>query len=264
MGPAVRAALARTAEAGLTIAVVAAVWEGIVRLLRIPNYLLPSPLEIGQVMLVKWRLLLAHSIPTTLEVLLGFLLSIVVGLPLAVGIVYSPRFARVAYKLLVSSQTIPKVALAPIVVVWFGFGLTSKVVVAFLIAFFPVVISAVVGMSAMPQEMLYLARSLGASTLQTFTRFRFPGALPSIFGGLKVSITLAVVGAVVGEFIGANRGLGYLVLVATGNIDTVLVFATIVVLSAMGIGLFGLVSLCERLVVRGGAGEAGEPLRTTM
>lgn len=225
-------------------------WELAVRLFGIPKYLLPGPLAIAQRIVADFEMLLPHIWVTTYEVLLGLGVSIGVGIPLAIGIVYSRLFERVAYTIIVASQTIPKVALAPIIVIWFGYGLTSKVVVAFLISFFPIVINTVVGMKSLEREMLYLARSLGASELQIFLNFRLPKALPTIFGGLKVATTLAVIGAVVGEFIAANKGLGYVQLLANGNLDTVLNFATVALLSLVGIVLFAIVSVLEQIVIK--------------
>jgi NitT/TauT family transport system permease protein len=225
-------------------------WELAVRILDIPRYLLPGPLAIASRIIEDFDMLLPHIWVTTYEVLLGLAASIGIGIPLAIGIVYSRLFERVAYTIIVASQTVPKVALAPIIVIWFGYGLTSKVVVAFLIAFFPIVINTVVGMKSLEREMLYLARSLGASQLQIFLNFRLPKALPTIFGGLKVATTLAVIGAVVGEFIAANKGLGYVQLLANGNLDTVLNFATVALLSLVGIVLFAIVSILEQLIIR--------------
>lgn len=221
-----------------------AAWEGLVRGLSVPVYLLPAPSIIAARIVGEWGRLWEHTLVTFQETFLGFLLSVVVGVGLGVAIVYSRPLAQILYPVMVSAQTIPKVALAPVVVVWFGFGMLPKVLVAFLIAFFPIVIDTVVGMNRMDQEYHYLARSLRARPWELFLRFRLPYALPHIFGGMKVGSSLAVVGAVVGEFIAAERGLGYLLLLANSLIDMPLVFATLVVLSAMGIGLFyGLVLL---------------------
>jgi NitT/TauT family transport system permease protein len=151
--------------------------------------------------------------------------------------------------LLVSSQAMPKVAVAPLFLVWFGFGLLPKVLIAFLIAFFPIVISTVVGLAAIEQEKIHLARSMGLGTVATFFKIRLPSALPSVFGGLKISITLAVVGAVVGEFVGGDAGLGYLLMVANGNIDTPLLFAGLIALTVQGVALYFLVELAERLAI---------------
>jgi NitT/TauT family transport system permease protein len=143
----------------------------------------------------------------------------------------------------------PKVAVAPLFLVWFGFGLLPKVLIAFLIAFFPVVISTAVGLASIEPEKIYLARSMGFGATATFFKFRLPNALPAIFGGLKISITLAVVGAVVGEFVGGDAGLGYLLMVANGSMDTRLLFAGIVALTVLGVVLFLLVELAERLAI---------------
>jgi NitT/TauT family transport system permease protein len=150
---------------------------------------------------------------------------------------------------MVSLQTIPKVALAPILVMWLGYGILPKVMVAFLISFFPIVISAVVGMRSAEKEMIYLVQSMGANELTTFLKIRLPKALPSIFGGLKVGMGQAVVGATVGEFIAAEQGLGYLQLISQVRLDTALLFAAVVVLSLLGVLLFNIVAWAERLAL---------------
>jgi NitT/TauT family transport system permease protein len=180
---------------------------------------------------------------------LGFGLSIVLGIPMAIAVVYSRIFERVAFPFMVSLQTIPKVALAPILVMWLGYGILPKIMVAFLISFFPIVISAVVGMRATEKEMVYLVQSMGAGELTTFLKIRLPKALPSIFGGLKVGIGQAVVGATVGEFIAAERGLGYLQLVSQVRLDTPLLFAAVAVLSLLGVLMFNIVAWLERLAL---------------
>lgn len=234
---------------GLTILTLLVAWEASIVVFRIPEYLVPAPSRILLEMIAQREALWGHTLVTTSETLAGFALSVAVGVPLAVLIVYSPFFESTIYPLLVSSQTVPKVAVAPIFLFWFGFGATSKVVVAFLIAFFPVVIATVVGFRSIEPEMIHLARSMGASAIGTFLKIRLPHALPNVFGGLKVAITLAVVGAVVGEFVGADRGLGYVIVLATGALNTRLLFAAIAFLSLLGIVLFFLVNLVERLVL---------------
>jgi len=193
--------------------------------------------------------LLEESIVTTVEIALGFAMSVAVGIPLALAIFLSPPFARSVYPLLVSSQAVPKVAVAPLFIVWFGLGLVPKVLIAFLIAFFPVVINTAMGLAALEREKIYLARSMGLGPVATFFKIQLPNALPSIFAGLKISITFAVVGAVVGEFVGGQGGLGYLLLIANGNMDTALLFAGIVALTLLGIVLFALIGLVERLML---------------
>jgi NitT/TauT family transport system permease protein len=224
-------------------------WEAGTRAFGIPTFLLPPPSIIAVSMAANASLLLVHGWITTVEIMLGFLLSIVVGIPLALAIFLSPPFARSILPLLVSSQAMPKVAVAPLLLVWFGFGLMPKVLIAFLIAFFPIVINTAVGLASIEPEKIDLARSMGFGPVATFFKVRLPNALPSIFGGLKISITLAVVGAVVGEFVGGDAGLGYLLMVANGSMDTALLFAGLVALTVLGVVLFLLIEIAERLAV---------------
>src|ERR1700704_1784113 len=226
-----------------------ALWEAATRVFAIPLFLLPPPSAIALSMQANASLLLTNGWVTTVEIVLGFLLSIVVGIPLALAIFLWPAFSRSVLPLLVSSQAMPKVAIAPLLLVWFGFGLLPKVLIAFLIAFFPIVISTAVGLASIEQEKIHLARSMGLGAAATFFKIRLPSALPSIFGGLKISITLAVVGAVVGEFVGGDAGLGYLLMVANGNIDTPLLFAGIIALTVQGVVFYFLVELAERLAI---------------
>jgi NitT/TauT family transport system permease protein len=233
----------------LTLLALLGAWQAVVLLLRVPDYVIPPPSDIAAEMVAQFPMLWSHTVVTTGEVVLGFVLSVAVGVPLAVLIVYSPFFEQTLYPLLVSSQTVPKVAVAPIFLFWFGFGPAPKVFVALLIAFFPVVIATVVGLRMIEPEMIHLARSMGAPPLLTFLKIRLPNALPSVFGGLKVAITLAVVGAVVGEFVGADKGLGYVVVLANGAINTKLLFAAISYLSLLGVVLFFLIEVAERLIL---------------
>src|SRR5262252_470743 len=225
------------------------IWEAGKRVFEDPAFLFATLSGIAVSFIANASLLLFHGWITTAEILLGFALSIVVGIPLALAIFLWPTFSRSVLPLLVSSQAMPKVAVAPLFLVWFGFGLLPKVLIAFLIAFFPIVIGTAVGLASIEQEKIHLARSMGLGTAATFFKIRLPNALPSVFGGLKISITLAVVGAVVGEFVGGDAGLGYLLMVANGNIDTPLLFAGLVALTVQGVVLFFLVELVERLAI---------------
>ena len=200
-------------------------------------------------LVAEWPRLLGESWNTTLATLGGFGLTILIGIPMAMVIAYSRVVESYVYPLLVFSQSIPKVAIAPLFVVWFGFGILPKVISAFLLGFFPVVVSTVMGFKSVEPDMLDLARSMGASRLQTFFKISLPQALPAIFSGLKVSVTLAVVGAVVGEFVGSNSGIGYVLQVANGNFDLPLMFAALVVLSSIGVVLFVAVDLVERVMI---------------
>jgi len=233
---------------GMTVVLII-LWETAARLFSFPPYLLPAPSAIILSMDSNSAVLIKQSIGTTVEIILGFALSVVVGVPLALAIFLWKPFARTVYPLLISSQAVPKVAIAPLFLVWFGFGLMPKVLIAFLIAFFPIVINTAMGLASLEREKIYLARSMGLGSIATFFKIQLPNALPSIFAGLKISITFAVVGAVVGEFVGGQGGLGYLLLIANGNMDTALLFAGIVALTVLGVVLFALIGLIERLVL---------------
>jgi NitT/TauT family transport system permease protein len=224
-------------------------WYVIVYAFNVPKYLLPLPEQVLLRVVADFGFLMTHSWVTTLETLGGFALSALIGIPLAALIVASPSMDKAIMPWLILSQTFPKVALAPLIVVWFGLGFAPKVVIAFLVAFFPVVISTVVGLRSMEKEMLELARSMRATRTQMFFRFQLPLALPGVFSGLKVSVALAVVGAVIAEWVGANEGLGYLLLSANANLDTELIFAVLLALTVIGIALYYAVELVERLCI---------------
>jgi NitT/TauT family transport system permease protein len=234
----------------LALGGVLVLWEVMVDLLEIPSFILPAPSSIWASIVEHWAALLGHSWVTLLETLAGFGLSLAIGIPLAVLIVYSRVFDRILYPILVASQAVPKVALAPILLVAMGYSILPKIIVAFLIAFFPVVVNTVTGLASVDRDTLNLMRSMGASKIDVFLKVRFPHAVPSMIAGFKVAIALAVVGAVVGEFVGSRSGLGYYMLLATGNFDTPLVFACVVFLTLMGIILFYTVGLLEIVLAR--------------
>ena len=225
------------------------VWEAAVRLLKVPRYLMPPPSAVLEVFMQEFPKLLYHGWVTTYEMLLGSALAVAVAIPLAIAITASPRFDRFVTPQLLFFQVVPKVAIAPLFLVWFGVGTTPKVLVAFLISFFPIVIDAAVGLRSMSSEMRDLARSMGASRWQVFAQFQLPTSLPYLFSGLKVAATLAVAGAVVGEFVGADKGLGYLLLVTNSNMETALMFATIVALTIIGLVFFYLVEFLEAFLI---------------
>src|SRR5438874_5577488 len=224
-------------------------WEVVIDLFRIPPYLIPAPLAVVKQLIAEWPRLLAESAVTTYATLGGFALSIAFGIPIAVWIAYSRTVESYVYPLLVFSQSVPKIAIAPLFVVWFGFGIIPKIIAAFMLGFFPVVVSTVAGFKSVDPDMLDLARSMKASRWQTFVHISLPNAVLSIFAGLKVSVTLAVVGAVVGEFVGSNSGIGYLLQIANGNFDLPLMFAALTVLSLIGVLLFAAVDLVERFTI---------------
>lgn len=233
----------------ILIIVLVGIWDLAIRLFHVPAYLIPPPLQVARELATQWPMLLKQSSYTTLATVGGFALSIAFGIPAAIAIASSKTVESYVYPLLVFSQSVPKIAIVPLFVVWFGFGILPKVIAAFLLGFFPVVVSTVLGLKSVESEMFDLARSMGASRTKTFFKISLPQALPSIFNGLKVSITLAVVGAVVGEFVGSNSGIGYVLQTANGNFDLPLMFAALVVLSAIGVLLFFIIDLIERYTI---------------
>jgi len=224
-------------------------WDLAVRAFAIPPYLLPAPLAVFQTIAEHWRTLGVHTLWTTGTILAGFVAAAVVAVPLAMLIVISPTLGRLIYPPMVATQAIPKIALAPLFIVWFGFGMMPKVAVAFLIAFFPIVIDTIVGLRTIDPGMIQLARSMGAPPHRIFLKLRLPNALPMIFGGLKVASALAVVGALTGEFVGSDKGLGYVLVQASGNLNTALLFAALVVLSVVAMVFFYAVELVERILI---------------
>jgi NitT/TauT family transport system permease protein len=224
------------------------IWETMCRLFSVPVWLLPPPSKVLMEGYEILSILPAHVMATLYAVLGGFVLSIAVGMPLAVMITYSPVLRRLIYPLILALQSVPKVAIAPILLLWVGYGLKSGIVVAATVAFFPVVISTAAGLESIDQELLELTRSLDSSSLKVFLKVRLPWAMPHVFSGLKVAITLAVIGAIVAEFIGADTGLGYLILTNSGALKTSVVFFVLLILSLLGIALFYAVEAIERAV----------------
>ncbi len=233
----------------LSIGLCLVAWELAVRLLHVPLYLVPAPSLVVVRLFTQWNLLMPHFLKTAYETLIGFAAAVAVGLPLAIVITFSRLAEKLIYPVLVASQVVPKVAIAPLFVIWFGFGFIPKVIVAFLISFFPIVIDTVVGLRSVDPDMIYLARSMNGNGMKTFLKIRLPNALPNILAGMKVGMTFAVVGAVVGEFVGSSDGLGYILLVATGNVDTPLVFASILLMTILGVLFFGILEGLERLLI---------------
>jgi NitT/TauT family transport system permease protein len=224
-------------------------WQLATYVFSIPSYLLPSPLAIAIDVAHRWPILLENTWITLIEIMAGFIISVAVGIPLAIVVTYSQTLDRAIYPLIVGSQTIPKVAIAPLLLAWFGFGLAPKVMIVALVAFFPIVVNSVVGLRSATPQMLHLARSMGASPIQVFWRFRLPQAMPSIFAGMKLAIVFSVIGAVVAEFVGAGSGLGYLIMIAGADFKIDRQFSAILVLSVLGMLLFWLAGWVERRVL---------------
>jgi NitT/TauT family transport system permease protein len=232
-----------------TVITLLVVWELWVRIAHTPVFILPAPTRIAAEFAEHWQRLLINAGYTISEVLIGFLFAVLIGVPLAVLVTYSRWAERSVYPLIAASQTIPKVAIAPLLLAWFGYGLTPKIVIVILISFFPIIINSVVGLKSCSAEMLYLAKSMGASGWQTFWKFRLPQALPYIFAGLKLATVLSVIGAIVAEFVGADRGLGYIIVVAGASFDIARQFAAIITISAIGMIFFASIEMLERIVV---------------
>jgi NitT/TauT family transport system permease protein len=233
-----------------TAAAVLLVWQIIVVALRVPAVVLPSPTEIAHELWRVWPVLLYHALPTTLDSLMAFFSATALGVGLAVAITYSPLLRDMLYPNLVLFQLIPKIALAPLFVVWLGISSESRVAFASFVSFFPIVISAALGFASTETTTLRLCRSLTASEWQSFVMVRFPFALPAIFSGMKIAMTMAIIGVIIGEFISAKAGLGFYILYASSRMETGIIFAALFVLCVIGIGLFGAVALAELLVRR--------------
>lgn len=245
-GPTAAARALRTATPWLAVLGLFIAWEIFVRTLRIPDYLLPAPLEIWSQTYALKAMVAMHTLATLETILYGFVMAAVISLPLAVLVTASPAIASAVYPLLVIVHSIPKVALAPVLVVALGANELPRIAITFLVCFFPLVISIAAGLLAVPSEYVELCRACRASRARELWRVRLPYAVPFIFSGLKVAITLAVVGAVVGEFVASEKGLGYLIQSSTAFFKTPLAFGAIVILAIIGIALFQAVVAIER------------------
>jgi NitT/TauT family transport system permease protein len=233
----------------LAFVVLLVAWEVCAKAFHIPRFLLPAPSDIAIQMYVKADYLAAHSLVTLREIFSGIALAIVIGIFLAVVIVHSRFLAGTLYPLLVVSQVVPQVAIAPIYMIWFGPSLTSKVLVVFTLCFFPMVVNTVAGLLRVDPDLIDLVRGLNASRWSILTKIRIPNALPNILVGMRLSATLSVIGAVVAEFISADKGLGYLIFAGITNLDTPIVFGAVAVLATTGIALFYSIQLLQKLAL---------------
>jgi NitT/TauT family transport system permease protein len=233
----------------VTLALLVLAWHVATRIFDWPRWLVPSPVDVWNALREEREILPGHFGRTLYETLAGFGLAILGGIPLAVAIAYSRFLERTIYPVLLALNAVPKIAIAPILILWMGFGVGPKVVVTLLLCIFPIVISTAAGLKSTPPELVELVRSLDASPLQSFVKLRFPASLPHVFVGLKVAISLAVIGAVIGEFVGAEKGLGYVIIASGGNVNTSLAFAAMVLLALMSIVLFYALVALERLLV---------------
>jgi NitT/TauT family transport system permease protein len=230
------------------ILILIALWHWYCVQFKVPLAVLPRPALVLEAFLKHFGLIVGEGWITLKETLYGFLLAVLVGVPLAVAVVNSRILNLMFYPILIGTQSVPKVALAPILLVWLGTGIESKLAIAWLVAFFPIVVDTAAGLRATPPALLELARSLRASRWQIFWKVQFPAALPFVMSGCKVAVTLAVIGAVIGEFVGSADGLGTLLLTATSQIDTPLAFAALFGLGVLGLIAYALVVAVEFLI----------------
>jgi len=224
-------------------------WEVVIRLFSVPTFVLPAPTAIIDALIANRGALAVAAQATALEVVLGFVLSALVGILVALVIVRFERFGKALYPLVVLFQNVPKVALAPIFILWFGYDLAPKVLLIVVIAFFPVAIDMLVGLQSVEPAFVALMRSVGASKGKILLRVRIPHSLPYLMAGLKVAITFSVIGAIVGEFAGANQGLGYVIQFASTQLDTPLIFAALIVVSVLGLAFYYIIEFAERWLV---------------
>jgi NitT/TauT family transport system permease protein len=224
-------------------------WEAAIRGLRVSSFVLPAPSSVIASLMHNHMVLLDAARVTAVEVLIGFVLSAIVGIAVALVIVRFERFGRALYPLVVLFQTVPKVALAPIFILWFGYDLAPKVTLIVVIAFFPVAIDMMAGLQSVEPAFVALMRSVGASRGEILRRVQIPASLPHLMAGLKVAITFSVIGAIVGEFAGASAGLGYVIQLASTQLETAFVFAALVVVSVLGLAFYYVVEWAERLLV---------------
>jgi len=241
-----RAALAALLPAFALFMGIIALWEAVSRIFKLPEFVLPAPTSILEVLVSRQRELGFAAYVTATEVVLGFLISALVGATVALVIARFTAFGRALYPLVVLFQNVPKVALAPLFILWFGFDLAPKVVLIVVIAFFPVAINMLVGLQTVDSNLIALMRSVGASRNEILRRIQIPNSLPYLMAGLKVAVTLAVIGAIVGEFAGAQAGLGYMIQFASTQMQTSLVFAALVEVSVLGMLFYYVIEWIER------------------
>ena len=241
------ATLAEWVIPGLIILGLVLLWEVCVRTMSIPDWQLPPPSSIILELVVSIDLLWEHTIVTVLEIAIGFAISLLVGLVLSAGIAYSSLLQRSIYPIVISSQTVPIIAIAPLLLIWVGYGLAPKVIIIAIICFYPIVVNTVDGLKAIDPDMVNMMRALGATKFEVFRKLQIPTALPFIFSGIKISISVSVIAAVIGEWVGASEGLGYLIIYSQPLFLTSRVFAAILILAVLGVSLFVIAVLLERL-----------------
>jgi putative hydroxymethylpyrimidine transport system permease protein len=233
----------------LVIAAVIGAWEVLARAGTVENYLLPAPSEIARALYEDRSLLASDAWVTAREVLLGFGLALALGFAVAVALHLSPLLRRAFYPLVVASQAVPVIVIAPILVIWFGFGIVPKLIVIALICFFPIVVNTLDGLRSVDPAQVKMLRTMDASRVGVFRHVELPSALPYLFSGAKIAVAVAVIGAVFGELVGSDAGLGHAIQIGTAQLLTARVFAAVLILSLMAIALFALVAVLERLLI---------------
>ncbi|HUQ76780.1 MAG TPA: ABC transporter permease [Burkholderiales bacterium] len=241
--------LRRRAGAFVIFVLLFVVWEVSVRLFGVKEYLLPPPSKVWTEFLKRSDIVMASAWVTTQEILAGYALAVVVSIPLALVIAYSRFMETAVYPVIVFLQIVPKIAIAPLFIIWFGFGFTPKLLLVFLLSFFPIVVASIVGFKSLDPDIMDFTRTTGAGGWRLFAKIRLPQALPQIFTGLKVGAALSATAAVVAEFVASDKGLGYLLLQYNGQLETPMVFAIVVLLSLIGLAVYYAVELVERFAI---------------
>jgi ABC-type nitrate/sulfonate/bicarbonate transport system permease component len=234
------------AAPALLLAALLAAWELAVRATATPRWFVPAPSDVLRALIVDRDILLPNALVTLSEVLVGFALAVVTGVGLGIAVYRSPTLNRALYPIIIASQTVPVPALAPLLLIWFGYGLLPKVLVTALVGFFPIVVNTVEGLRGADRDVVNLLRSFGAPNRTVFRLAVFPSSLPTIFAGAKIAVAICVIGAIFGELVGANAGLGYLMTRSIAQFETARLVAAIFLLSLMGTGLFAAVGIIER------------------
>jgi NitT/TauT family transport system permease protein len=224
-------------------------WEYAVRVLNVPKFLLPAPTAVFQRLVLSRNLLVQHTLVTMFEAIAGFALASIVAFAIAVSISYSRVVERTVYPYVVMAKVVPIVAVAPLLMLWFGFGVMPKVVVSALVCFFPIVVNTVKGLRSTDHRALRLMRVLSANAMQTFLKVKLPSTLPYLFAAFKIAVPLSVVGAIVGELVGSDVGLGHLIMVSEGYLDTEMMFVAVTLSAVLGLLLFLIVSMVEQVLV---------------
>jgi NitT/TauT family transport system permease protein len=229
--------------------VILVIWQVTVKFFKIPDIILPSPTDISYYLIRRDSLFISHLWPTLLQTIWGFMLAVAGGVMLAVIVALTEFGRRAVMPLLVVAQIVPKIAVAPLFMLWFGLGDLSRILIAFLVAFFPIVINTVSGLNSVDHNLVLLGRAFARSRWKFFLKIQLPHAVPYLFDGMKVSITLAIIGVIVAEFVSSQHGLGYLIMFGNGRLDTEMMMSAIAVLSVMGLALYAVIALLARTLV---------------